>query len=486
MEKKKGILILIAGLIIFNIILLIPNNKDYQIKEDNIAKEEYNSLSMYIVDGEEETPTNNMPNASEYELDSKSYCLRGKDKLTDVLKNIDNNFAFTNLKTDDKCYLYFSKKKTPSEKTLSELELHSQGAIGTITGPSCSSSKGTTCWNGETPDNKTNNMAQNGIYEAEDDFGTSYVFRGTVDNNWIKFGQEGGDDLWWRIIRVNGNGTIRLIYSGKGNSPSTTGVGTQIATTYSGNVNQKYNANYNDNTYVGFMYGTTGQTKYADTHKNTNKSTIMQELETWYKKTTLGSLNAKIDVNTGFCNDRSLSPEDHGTYKGVSGGGAGTTPTAYAAYHRTKASKSTSWDTTDQEPTLKCAESTRNLFTGPDAKSGGSEGKYGKVEGNGELTNPVGLITADEVIYAGGFAGQNNDGYWLHTQQNYWTISPSYVDGSYADVFFVDLNGRLDYSSVAGPYGVRPVINLKADTKIEFQNPDGENKGTTTNPYIVK
>ena len=74
-------------------ILLIPDNKDYQIKEDNIAKEEYNSLSMFIVNGEEETPTDTVPSASEYDLDSQSYCLRGKDKITSVLTKIDNNFV---------------------------------------------------------------------------------------------------------------------------------------------------------------------------------------------------------------------------------------------------------------------------------------------------------------------------------------------------------------------------------------------------------
>ena len=280
-----------------------------------------------------------------------------------------------------------------------------------------------------------------------------------------------------------------MIYAGKGSSPSTTGEGTQIATTYSDGINQKYNEKYDDNTYVGFKYGLTGQTKYGDTHKNNAKSTIMTELETWYKKTTLGSLISKIDVNTGFCNDRELSPENHGNYLGPTGG-YNQEPTAYAGYHRTHVSKSDNWDTTDQEPTLKCANPTRDLFTGPSATTGGIEGKNGKVEGNGVLEYPVGLITADEVIYAGGFAGQNNDEYWLYTNQNYWTMSPYYFYNSglsrYAYMFIVYSYGYLTRDNVNTAYGVRPVINLKADTKIDFQDPDGENKGTISNPYIVK
>ncbi len=358
-----------------------------------------------------------------------------------------------------------------------------KGAITSVTGPSCDGEKGSTCYSSGS-DSKTNNMAQNGLYEAEDNFGASYVFRGTVNNNWVKFGQEEGQDLWWRIIRVNGNGTIRLIYSGKGSSPSTTGEGTQIATTYKGNVNQQYNADSGDNTYVGFKYGQTGQNNYGDTHVNTNKSTIMNELETWYAKTTLGTLSSKIDVNTGFCNDRGLADEDHGSYLGPTGG-YNQVQTAYAGYHRTFASKSTSWDTTSQRPTLKCSNTTRDLFTGPNATAGGTDGKNGKIEGNDKLTNPVGLITMDEVIYAGGFGGQNNYNYWLHTGQGYWTMSPCYASSSgTAVMFYVTANGYLNYTSVdyTGT-GVRPVINLKADTHFTFESEDA--KGTISNPYIV-
>ncbi len=380
--------------------------------------------------------------------------------------------------------------KEPSEETLAKLELSSQGPVGAITGPSCNGEKDEDCYSLSTY--HKNNMAQNGVFSAEDDFGTSYVFRGFVQNNWVKFGQEDGEDLWWRIIRVNGNGTIRLIYSGKGSSASTTGTGTQIATNYSDvyspGINQQYNADSGDNTYVGFMYGSTGQTKYDDTHKNNAKSTIMTELETWYKKTTLGSLSSKIDINTGFCNDRGLSAGNHGSYLGPTGG-YNQVQTTYAPYDRLLEA-----DTTivakEQKPTLKCGKDAtaqkRDLFTGPSATPGGTDGKNGKVEGNGKLSVPVGLITSDEVVFGGGFMYHSNNGYWLYTNQNYWTMSPYHFNGSTADVFFVGNDGTLSNYNVDDAYGVRPVINLKADTKIEFQDPSGANKGTTSNPYIVK
>ena len=91
-----------------------------------------------------------------------------------------------------------------------------------------------------------------------------------------------------------------------------------------------------------------------------------------------------------------------------------------------------------------------------------------------------------EVIYAGGFAGQNNDGYWLYTNQNYWTMSPYSFNGNNAGMLIVNLYGSLvGYNDVSNTkYGVRPVINLKSDTV--FTTIQEEGKGTSTNPYIVE
>ena len=99
-------------------------------------------------------------------------------------------------------------------------------------------------------------------------------------------------------------------------------------------------------------------------------------------------------------------------------------------------------------------------------------------EGNKKLTYPIGLITADEVVFAGGYEGSNNYGYWLYTGTYYWTMSPYYFSGAYAYVFYVDSSGGLSSSSVSGSDGVRPVINLKAD--VNFTG-----SGTTSSPYTV-
>ena len=102
-------------------------------------------------------------------------------------------------------------------------------------------------------------------------------------------------------------------------------------------------------------------------------------------------------------------------------------------------------------------------------------------QGNGTLTYPIGLITADEAVLAGGFGAQNNTNYYLYTGQMYWTISPSGFNETYSTARLVQVYppGRLvvNYSYLLS--GVRPVINLRADVELS-------GTGTSSNPYVVE
>ena len=126
------------------------------------------------------------------------------------------------------------------------------------------------------------NVATNneGMYAAEDDLGTSYYFRGAVNNNWVKFGKDSsGKYIYWRIIRINGDGSIRMIYTGttaptSSTSVKMTGTGTIIGTV-------RYNTNYNSSVYVGYMY------TVGEQHGNKTSSTIKTAIDNWYKTTTL-------------------------------------------------------------------------------------------------------------------------------------------------------------------------------------------------------
>ena len=270
----------------------------------------------------------------------------------------------------------------------------------------------------------------NGLYAETTSKGTTYYFRGAVDNNWVSFG-----GFYWRIIRINEDGTIRLIYqSDVSSGPIEEGETTQIQTS-------AFNSTYNDNMYVGYMY------QSNEVHGLTSSSTIKGVLDQWYQNN-LTSVADKIDGNAGFCGDRTP----------YSGSGTGTTQTYYAAYNRLH---------TNKQPTFEC-QNESDLYTTSGSKNG-----------NKALPYPIGLISADEVAYAGGVYGTNNTSYYLYTGQYYWTLSPSWFINGWADVFRVRSNGYLNSNNVNNTYGVRPVINLKANVTITGGS------GSSSNPYVI-
>ena len=142
------------------------------------------------------------------------------------------------------------------------------------------------------------------LASAEDDYGTSYYFRGAITNNYVKFANK-----CWRIVRVGGDGSIKLILhndntTGTANPCDPANNSTSAAfARYSGETYKSaFNEKYDDNAYVGFMYGTPGSNTYAATHANTNKSTILTNLETWYNNS-LKTYDSLIDNNV-WCNDK--------------------------------------------------------------------------------------------------------------------------------------------------------------------------------------
>ncbi len=294
------------------------------------------------------------------------------------------------------------------------------------------------------------------LASTEDDYGTSYYFRGAVKNNYVQFANK-----CWRIVRINGDGSVKLVLhndnTSNASSPcaSSNNSTTAAFARYSGSsYTSVFNSNYNDNAYIGFMYGATGASDYASTHANTNKSDILKNLETWYTNN-LTSYESKL-ADTIWCNDKST----------VSGGlGYGTNATDYGAYNRLASTK---------QPTLKC----------PNDNNGGKLSKFtvdDTKNGNGNLTYKIGLLTADEIAFAGSIAYTYNRSTYLQENTGttwWWSLSPSDFVGSYARVWGVR-SGRLDIDRVGGYYGLRPVISLISSTNVTGD-------GTSENPYVVE
>ena len=296
------------------------------------------------------------------------------------------------------------------------------------------------------------------LASAEDDNGTSYYFRGAVKNNYVEFANK-----CWRIVRVGGDGSVKLILhndnpTGAANPCDAANNSASAAFAhYNGSTyTSRFNENYDDNAYIGFKYGTPGSSKYETTHANTNKSTILTNLETWYTNN-LKTYESVID-DTVWCNDKTNVTDTSYNpwgYSNVTGLGYGTNVTYYGATQRLVGTSGSAGGT---GPSLKC---------------------------NGELSkinSKVGLITADELAYAGYAYAKNNTTTYLQenaTDTYWWSLSPIYFDGGRAGVWNVDgSSGYFVRSSVYNTYGVRPSISLKPTT-------NATGNGTSDKPYKV-
>ena len=315
----------------------------------------------------------------------------------------------------------------------------------------------------ELPDSAFANVTtanDKGMYKKNDDLGTSYYYRGAIDNNWVKFGKdENQNDIYWRIIRINGDGSIRMIYSGTTKPESDTatvmtGPGTQIG-------KSAFNSSSNKAEYVGYQYiegkqhgfGKCDGTNNASCTVNGNtvyNSIIKQAIDKWYAGTTLKD-NSLISQDQIFCNDRSAS-----SYQTAAWTSTGAIY-YYGAHGRLYESKS---------PVLTCPIES-DKFT------------VGTSNGNGALTYPVGLITADEVAMAGGVYGSNNSTYYLYTNQYYWSGSPRvFSPGGGANGISVYSSGLLSNHTLEALIGARPVVSLSSKAKLS-------GNGTYSNPYTV-
>ena len=290
------------------------------------------------------------------------------------------------------------------------------------------------------------------LASAEDDYGTSYYFRGAVKNNYVKFANK-----CWRIVRVGGDGSVKLILHNNNtadvaNPCSSANNSTSAAGIYA----SKFNENYNDNAYVGFMYGTPGSSTYAATHANTNKSTILTNLETWYNNN-LKTYESVID-DTVWCNDKtnvtdtSYNPFNFNIVNGL---GYAKNATYYGATQRLI---STSGSAGGTGPSLKC---------------------------NGELskiTSKVGLITADELAFAGYAYQIGNTTTYLQenaADDHWWSLSPSYFFGGRGAFWrLVNKTGGFSLGGVGETFSIRPSISLKPSTNVT-------GNGTSETPYII-
>ena len=333
------------------------------------------------------------------------------------------------------------------------------------------------------------------MYKAQDDLGTSYYFRGAVDNNWVKYGKytkdayivmdrkynyslvdscngfnfctklaSKGDDMYWRIIRINGDNSIRMIYTGTTAPDSNTKV-VMTERTYISDLLQytvtsagasKFNQKSDSAEYVGYMY-TIGQQ-----HGTSQSSDIKTYLDNWYANyTDLNKTGTKI-TDQIYCNDRTAS-------------------TSNVSYSTANYTTLTSWNSKgtlyfygangrinkDNNPMLTCAVDS-DRFT------------VNKINGKGNsaLTYPIGLITIDEVEMAGNNFNESVKSHYLYTGAHYWTGTPAAFDGDFSFEYSAMDEGGFSMSDVGIRFAARGVVSLSSESKLL-------GSGTYNDVYVV-
>jgi len=284
--------------------------------------------------------------------------------------------------------------------------------------------------------------------------------------------------MYWRIIRVNGDGSLRMIYDGTqaynnaNNGNGEGGTDRFIAT------RQTWNTNYDDNKYVGWMFGGndgTASTSLSQAQTNTTNSDIKDIIDNWYAKN-LNSKYGSYIADSIYCNDRSISStaKQWWTSESSTNRGWNTTMTAYGAFSRFMTTDD-NLNTTNPSPKFTC-EQTNDMFT-VDANTVGSKTT------NGSLTYPVGLITADEAVAAGAVPGTASKYHYLYKNSSYayWTLSPVNMGASgRAYGFYIYSDGRLNHDWVSTSGAVAPVISLKAEYAAQLTG-----TGTAADPYKI-
>ena len=307
------------------------------------------------------------------------------------------------------------------------------------------------------------NITEAELASTEDDYGTSYYFRGAVKNNYVEFANK-----CWRIVRIIGDGSVKLVLhndntSGASNPcSSANNSDTAAFAHYSGTTyKSKFNEYSNDNAYVGFMYGYANAKSYESAHANTNKSTILKNLETWYTNNLI-SFEDKI-ADTVWCNDKSI-----------------VTDTTYAPWgYITNAlgyAKNTTYYKTTERLVDKNDRNTRG--TGPSLKCSGELSK---------ITTKIGLLSVDELLYAGDDRENSNRASYLRENafgSDGWTLSPSvffYYSSSinYASIWVsTGKSGSFSQYDPDKTSGVRASISL-------ISSIEATGSGTSEDPYKV-
>ena len=422
--KKKIFIILGVLVVSISLVLSFAFKKEYKkaIKETIIASELPGGIMAYTLNGEKTSLTYN-DLISNYVLDT----ITCKNGTVATYSKITKEVSLSNIHMPDYCTMNF--KSTLYAKLL--LDNPVKSTRSSFTDVLTSTTTGTLY-----------TATEKNVHNTSDT--TVYYYAGNTTNNWVKFG-----GFYWRIIRTNADGSVRMLYSGT--SPSATAG-------YINSTSTALNDTVNNPMYVGYMYGTTGS--LASNRLNTKDSTAKAVIDTWYENN-LSNYTRYLSTTAVYCNDRSIGS---GTYN------TGSTNFYFGSYARLNTNKTPTYDCTTQG----------DAFSGSNSSA--------------KLKYPIALMTADEVAYAGGVMYTNNASAWFYLNSagssimgsTYWMLlSPYRWSGDETSARSMVVGGSnypgiLDDGFVHGVRRIRPVISLKGN--LIWKSGDG----TSSNPYEVE
>ena len=339
----------------------------------------------------------------------------------------------------------------------------------------------------------------NGFYYSKDSYldengdsnvlNTIYFFRGEVNNNYLLMKDKNNTNLCFRILRTDENGNVRLVYSGtalSGNKCSETGAGGITVDGESSFIFNNVIGTEHKINEVKFMLAEPGEELSIASQSSYAKN----RLDKWFVDHFAGDV--KI-VDAQYCNSThpyySLNESFDSLHPEV------LTPVTYYNAHNynvVMADENNQNYYADNEMfyngfkfKMECVADT----TSGSSQSEKYEDRYTLstyVNGNNHLgnqllSNPVGLLTIEDVILAGGRIDTANTNYYLSRGVDYWTMTPySYDSENGGRMVYVAGDGSIKYDSVAIRKAIVPVITITKSARV------ASGTGAWDNPYVLK